>query len=108
MSVHIYEREIKLTDVVGRVSYATDPIRQKEKLLEVTGNTDAEFWKLLAADCQDRFTSRMHKVENKDGTTSMVPDKCCEGRELMIVLPNCWLALPVDEQRGNWPSCPLL
>lgn len=98
MSVNIYEAETKLIDVVGRDVYATDPARQKEKLLAVAGNTDLGFWKLLAADCQARFTPRMHEEINREGNMVMVPDKCCEGRELMTVLPNCWLKLPEDVQ----------
>lgn len=99
MSVNIYEAEMKLTDVVGRVFYATDPSQQQEKLLAVAGTTDVAFWKLLAADCRAKFTPRMHEEITKAGEKIWVPDQCCEGRELMTVLPNCWMKLSADEQK---------
>lgn len=98
MSINMFVRETKLPDVVGRVDYATHPDRQHEKLLAVVGNTDPEFWQHLAADCQATFKPRTHTVRKKDGTIVEVPDKCCEAREYIVMLPNSFMDLPPETQ----------
>ena len=86
VSVNIYVRATKLTDVVGRVDYATSPERQQEKLIGFVGNTDKAFWNALAEDCQKAFTVR-------EG------DACCEARELIIALPNKIGEMSDDERQ---------
>lgn len=88
MRIHIYERATKLTDVCGRVDYATNPNRQENLLGTASTVDDPDYWKKLAHDCQAAFlaTGGKRKVRNKNG--EMVADQCCEARELVIDLPN--------------------
>lgn len=64
----------KLTNVKGRIEYATDPNRQ-ENIVDFYNTADNEFWELLAKENQVR-----HKELKSGG-------KCCEARELIIGIP---------------------
>lgn len=86
MSVNIYARATKLTDVCGRVDYASSENRQ-EHLLATASTVELQYWTKLAKDCQAAFLAsggaRTRMVKGKP-----VKDKCCEGREIVIDLPN--------------------
>lgn len=89
--MNIYVKQTKLTNVTGRVDYISSPERQKEKLIEVVGQTDMTFWKRLAADCQAAYKER-------EGY------KCVEGRELIMELPNKFLKLSKEDQTQRLES----
>lgn len=72
-----YSSARKLTNVVGRVDYISNPERQ-EKIMSFHNTTDNEFWYKLAQESQEQF--------KQSGTHG----KCCEAREFIIGLPqNC-------------------
>ena len=87
MSVNIYARATKLTDVCGRVDYASNPDKQ-EHLLAVASTVEQDYWEKLAADSQAAFLAAGGKRLVRSKTGKMVPAKCCEARELVIDLPN--------------------
>lgn len=82
MSVSVYARATKLTNVVGRVDYISNPDRQENLLGMASTVADPEYWSRLSAESQAAFQrAGGHKTENK----------CCEARELHGDLPNCAL-----------------
>lgn len=95
MAINVYARMTKLTNVVGRVSYISKPERQQEKLIDVVGCTDTEFWKRLAVDCQTAYAQAGGNKENS---------KCCEAREVITAIPNEFLNLPADVRRAKMES----
>lgn len=65
----------KLTNVVGRIDYISNPKRQE--YIEGYYNTaDNSFWKLLADESQQQFAKKV----NRKG-------KCCEAREFILGIP---------------------
>lgn len=88
MDINLYCAMTKLTDVVGRVDYATSPERQ-EHLLAVAGNIDRLFWGKLADDSQAAYRQA---GGHKKG------DKCCEARELIVSLPGKVLDMTPNQQ----------
>ena len=87
-NINIYVKETKLNDVSGRVDYISNPERQNEKLIAVTGQQDPLFWQHLAADC--RFAT-------KNG-------ECVEARELIVQLPNSLSELSEEELQQKLQS----
>ena len=71
---HVFIRESKLPNLVGRIDYITSPKRQ-ENLYATHDTADLQFWKELAKENQ-----RMFKESGTSG-------KCIEARELIIALP---------------------
>lgn len=65
----------KVTNVVGKIDYISNPKRQE--YIEGYYNTaDNSFWKLLADESQQQFAKKV----NRKG-------KCCEAREFIIGIP---------------------
>ena len=93
-----YSSARKLTNVVGRVDYISNPERQ-EKIMSFHNTTDNEFWYKLAQESQEQF--------KQSGTHG----KCCEAREFIIGLPqNCgwkaeWIADWFKETYGVECAC---
>lgn len=87
MSVNIYARATKLTDVCGRVNYATNPEKQ-EHLLATASSVDQEYWERLARDSQAAFLAAGGKRTVRSKKGKMVQAKCCEAREIVMDLPN--------------------
>ena len=87
MSVAVYARMTKLTNVAGRVDYISSDARQ-ENLLAVAGMTDQEYWRQLAADSQAAWRQA---GGHKEG------DACCEAREMHGDLPMSALNEDLDQ-----------
>ena len=82
---HSFIRQSKLSDVVGRIDYISNPKRQEH--LYATYQTEGatpEFWKNLARENQLDFKA--------SGTTG----KCIEGREFIIALPERFVEYKPD------------
>lgn len=86
-TINVYVRATNLTDVNGRVRYATSEAVQKEKLVTVVGEKPAEFWQHLSAD--SKYYSKNLKEEHS----------AREAKELIIVLPNKADELSLDEKK---------
>lgn len=83
---HSFIRQNKLSDVVGRIDYISNPKRQEH--LYATYQTEGatpEFWKNLARENQLDFKA--------SGTTG----KCIEGREFIIALPESFVEYKPDD-----------
>lgn len=93
-----YSSARKLTNVVGRVDYISNPKRQ-ENIKSFYSTTGNDFWHKLAQENQEQFM--------KSGTHG----KCCEAREFIIALPqNCgwkaeWIADWFKETYGVECAC---
>lgn len=61
-----------LHDVAGRVDYISSPDRQEHLVYADKNCADTEFWKQLSEHCQKSAPGK----------------RACEGRELIIPLPN--------------------
>ncbi len=101
--INLYAEARTLTDVVGRINYATNLESQGEKLVMVAGNMDLVMWKQLANTCRVTFKPRkmLADVRQKDGNLKkeLVDDKCCEAREIIVQLPNNFLHFPQSYQK---------
>lgn len=100
MSVHIYMRATKLTDVCGRVDYATNPDRQEHLLATASTVEGKDFWKQLAKDSQAAFREA-GGARMLQGKGKKVVAKCCEARELVLDLPNSILTEDIPEAVRN-------
>lgn len=93
-----YSSARKLTNVVGRVDYISNPERQ-ENIKSFYSTTDNDFWNKLAKESQEQFTRANTK------------GKCCEAREFIIGLPqDCgwkaeWIADWFKETYGVECAC---
>lgn len=93
-----YSSARKLTNVVGRMDYISNPERQ-ENIKSFYNTTDNEFWHKLAQESQEQFTRAKTK------------GKCCEAREFIIGLPqDCgwkaeWIADWFKETYGVECAC---
>lgn len=96
MSINIFARATKLTDVCGRIDYISNPDRQ-EHLMATARTVDQEYWRKLAADSQSAFMAAGGKrmVESKNG--ELVEARCCEAREFIGALPNSALSRNQEE-----------
>ena len=74
MARHSFIQMSKLSDVRGRISYITSPVRQ-ENLYATYRTCDSGFWSDLARENQEDF--------RRSGAAG----KCIEARELIIALP---------------------
>lgn len=97
-----YSSARKLTNVVGRVDYISNPERQ-EKIMSFHNTTDNDFWHKLARESQSQHKPQIHKKIVKKNGQEIVKEfqsKCCEAREFIIGLPqNCgWRA----EDIADW------
>lgn len=91
-----YSSARKLTNVVGRVDYISNPKRQ-ENIKSFYSTTDNDFWHKLARESQSQHKPQIHKKIVKKNGQEIVKEfqsKCCEAREFIIGLPqNCgWRA----------------
>ena len=86
--MHIYARAAKITNVVGRADYISNPDRQ-EHLLAVAGIQDKAFWRQLAKDCQ---AAKLQAGGDKERTTR-------EAREIHVQLPGKILDMPAEEMQ---------
>ena len=83
---HSFIRQSKLSDMVGRIDYISNPKRQE--YLYATYQTEGvtpEFWKNLARENQLDF-----KASGSAG-------KCIEGREFIIALPESFVQYRADD-----------
>lgn len=93
-----YSSARKLTNVVGRIDYISNPKRQ-ENIIGFYNTTDNDFWHKLAKESQEQFIRAKTK------------GKCCEAREFIIGLPqNCdwtaeWIADWFKETFGMECAC---
>ena len=85
-TVNVYSRATALTDVKGRINYATSPDKQ-ENLLAVAGQTDPAFWERLATESQLAWRAAGGDKERA----------CCEAREICDALPNSALQEDLQE-----------
>ena len=72
-----------LPNVRGRISYASSPKKQENLLVTYDGAADlleGKYWKTLAKECRTAYEQFGDKSK-----------KCCEGRELMVMLSNSLL-----------------
>ncbi len=83
---HSFIRQSKLSDVIGRIDYISNPKRQ-EYLYDTyqTEGATPEFWKNLARENQMDF-----KASGSVG-------KCIEGREFIIALPENFVQYRTDD-----------
>lgn len=79
MSVAVYARMTKLTDVVGRVDYATSSNRQENLMATASTVSDPNYWQQLSADAQTAW---------RRAGGHAAGDRCCEAREIHGDLPN--------------------
>lgn len=87
---NLYARATALPNVVGRVNYISSPHRQERLLAAYDGAADlleGKFWHQLAKESQAAF--EQFGYENRAGQEKKL--KCCEGREIMILLSNALL-----------------
>ncbi len=84
MPRHSFVRNVKLSDVTGRIDYIQNPKRQ-EHLYAVYETAPEKFWELLAK--QNRF----------DFGRSGTKGQCIEARELVIALPEVLREKDPDE-----------
>lgn len=83
---HSFIQHSKLSDVQGRIDYISNPKRQEHLYATYqTGGSSTEFWKNLARENQ------------KDFKASGTKGKCIEARELIIALPENFIAYRADD-----------
>lgn len=84
-----YSSARKLTNVVGRVDYISNPERQ-ENIKSFFSTADNDFWNKLAKESQAQHKAQSHKrivKENGQEVVKNIQSKCCEAREFIIALP---------------------
>lgn len=88
MSVNVYARTTKLSDVCGRVDYISNPERQENLMATCSTMEDKAFWAKLARDSEAAFRSVGGPKPVKGKKGKVVTSKCCQAREIVGDLPN--------------------
>lgn len=95
---NLYCRNTALPNIVGRIDYISSEHRQERLLASYDGAADllgGHYWEHLANECQAAYEQANKKtrtvIDKKTGEPKVIELKCCQGRELMITLPNSLL-----------------